>query len=286
MFEKIGRSWELVKASWQVLRSDKELLVYPVVSFFASILVLITFAIPMIVAGLFDAMVADGGISIVGVIMAFLFYLVLYTVVFFCNTALVGAVMIRLNGGDPTLADGFRIASSKIGKILGYAAISATVGMILRAIAERGIIGQIVSSIIGFVWNVATFLVVPVLVVEDIGPVDAIKRSAELLKKTWGEQLVANFGIGTVFGLISFGVIILGGVLAGLFAAISPALAVLAVIATILALIALGLLSATLSGIFTAALYRYAVEGQAGEFFNPEVIQGAFVEKPKRSIFG
>ena len=29
--------------------------------------------------------------------------------------------MIRLEGGDPTVGDGLRIASSKLGSILGYA---------------------------------------------------------------------------------------------------------------------------------------------------------------------
>ena len=33
---------------------------------------------------------------------------------------------------------------------------------------------------------------------------EAIKRSANLLKKTWGEQIVGNFGVGIVFGLLSF----------------------------------------------------------------------------------
>ena len=92
--------------------------------------------------------------------------------------------MMRLRGENPTLQDGFRIASEHASAILGYAVIAATVGMILRAIAGRsGVIGQIVVSIIGFAWNVATFLVVPVLVVEKLGPIDAIKRSAALQGK-------------------------------------------------------------------------------------------------------
>ncbi|MCB9455428.1 MAG: hypothetical protein H6671_05540 [Anaerolineaceae bacterium] len=282
MFEKMSRSWELVKASFSVLRSDKELLLYPIVSFIGVILVTISFAIPMVFAGIFDGLTkGDSNMGIASAIVGFLFYLVMYTVIIFSNTALVGAAMIRLDGGDPTLADGFRIARERFGKIIGYALISATVGMILRAISERGVVGQIVSSIIGFVWNVVTFLVVPVLVVEDIGPVDAVKRSGELLKKTWGEQLVANFGMGMVFGLLSF-VILIPGIFLIIAAAgaKSVALLVLAVALLVILLIGIGLVSSALTGIFQAALYRYATQGSSGGFFNDDVLQGAF--KPKR----
>jgi hypothetical protein len=166
--------------------------------------------------------------------------------------------------------------------ILGYALISATVGVILRAIAERNkIIGQIVSSILGAVWGIVTYLVVPVLVTEDVGPVDAIKRSGSLLKKTWGEQIIGNFSIGAVFGLLILGAIIgLGIPLALLIAATgSVIVAILGGVLIVLVVVGLSLLSSALGGIYTAALYRYAVEGQVSAQFSPELIQGAFKAK-------
>lgn len=289
MFERFNRSWELVKASWAVLRQDKELLIFPIVSFLGSIVVLITFAIPMIAAGVFDSMASRGSddIGFFGLVVGFLFYLVMYTVVIFSNTALVGAAMIRLDGGNPTLADGFRIARERLGIIVAYAAISATVGMILRAISERGgLIGQIASSILGFAWSVLTFLVIPVLVMEKVGPVDAIKRSGELLKQTWGEQLAANFGMGMIFGLATFGIAIVGMVLIAAFAAIDAGVLVaIAVIVMILAIIALSLVGSALGGIYQAALYRYATSGTVDSHFSPDTIQGAFAQKPKRGMF-
>lgn len=289
MFERFNRSWELVKASWAVLRQDKELLIFPIVSFLGSIVVLITFAIPMIAAGVFDSMASRGSddIGFFGLVVGFLFYLVMYTVVIFSNTALVGAAMIRLDGGNPTLADGFRIARERLGIIVAYAAISATVGMILRAISERGgLIGQIASSILGFAWSVLTFLVIPVLVMEKVGPVDAIKRSGALLKQTWGEQLAANFGMGMIFGLATFGIAIVGMVLIAAFAAIDAGVLVaIAVIVMILAIIALSLVGSALGGIYQAALYRYATSGTVDSHFSPETIQGAFAQKPKRGMF-
>ena len=115
--------------------------------------------------------------------------------IFFCNTALVGAALIRLRGGDPTVADGFRIAASRVGPILGYALIAATVGMVLRAISERsGFLGRLVVSLVGFAWNLATFLVVPVLVVEDVGPIEAVQRSASYLGRRGANRSPATSG--------------------------------------------------------------------------------------------
>ena len=282
MFRSLSNSWELVKASAAVLRSDKELVVFPIVSAIATLIVMATFAIPLFLAGLFDQMYTDeGGIQPLGMLVTFLFYLVQYFVIFFANTALVGAAMIRLQGGDPTVGDGFRIAAGKIGPILGYALISATVGMILRAIAERaGIIGRLVISLIGFAWNLATYLVVPVLAAEDIGPIEAVKRSTKLLKQTWGEQIVGNAGIGLVFGWMTFAVFLVGVPLIVLAAmAESLALLAVAIAVVVIAVLALALISSTLSGIYTAALYRYAAQGEIGGTFSPELVRNAFRTK-------
>jgi hypothetical protein len=192
--------------------------------------------------------------------------------------ALVGAAMIRLEGGDPTVGDGFRIAFQHIGSILSYALLSATVGLILRMISERsGNLGRIVTSLVGLAWNLATYLVVPVLVIEGIGPVEAIKRSAGLLKKTWGEQIVGNFSIGLIFGLAIVLVILLGIPFFILAASLESLPLILAFgLIFVLVLVFLGLINSTLTGIYVAAVYRYAAEGQASGFFSEEMIQGAF----------
>lgn len=284
MFETFSRSWELVKASWGVLRADKELIVFPIVSSVVTLVISIPFLIPLWNSGVLDRMV-DGRSSNVGTtnyLLLFLFYVVSYSVVFYCNTALVSAAMIRLDGGDPTLSDGFRAASQRTPAILGYAVISATVGTILNAISQRAsFLGQIVISIIGFAWNVATFLVVPVLVAERLGPIDAIKRSSQLLKATWGEQLAGNFSIGTVFGLISVGIVFLVGVPLIMLGASadSPALIVGAIALIFLTMVIIGVISSTLQGIYTAALYRFATQGTTGGFFDDAMIKNAFRQK-------
>jgi len=279
MFDSIRRSIELTKASLRVLRSDKELLLFPFVSFIALVVVTASFAVPFALMDGFTS-VSEGTVDIGTMILGFAFYIVSYTVIFFFNTALVGAAMIRLDGGDPTLGDGFRIAFSRLPQIIAYALVAATVGMILRWISERaGIVGQIIAGGLGFAWSVATFLVVPILVAEKVGPIEAIKRSGGLLRKTWGEQIIGNVGIGLVFGVAAVIVALLGVALIIALAQVSVALAIVGVVIVVLLVGAIALVGSAVSGIFTASLYRYATKGDGGQMYRTEALSGAF--KPK-----
>ena len=196
--------------------------------------------------------------------------------------------MIRLDGGDPTLSDGFRIANERITNILGYAAIAATVGVILRIIEQRaGIIGDIIAGIFGLAWNLATFLVIPVLVASYRGPIDAVKHSASLLKKTWGEQIAGGFSIGGIFFLFYLLVIVVGGLLAYAVGSVTGSAVFVGIVifATVVIILVLATIQGALSGIYQATLYRYAELGVAPDNFDIEVIQGAFKPKRKRGMF-
>ena len=278
---KIERSWELVKASWSVLRTDKELLVFPLVSAIAVCVVMATFAVPIFLAGIFDGTIASAApLPFMGIVLGFAFYVVQYMVIFYCNSALMGAALIRLDGGQPTIGDGFRIANQHIGAIFGYALLSATVGIILRQIAQRGILGRIVATMFGLGWNIATFLAVPVLIMEGVGPIDAVKRSTHLLKKTWGEQIVGNIGIGAAFGAITFviGLLFAGALVAAIGTKVPALIAGVAVV-FIVAIVLLSLIGSTLSAIYKAAVYRYATKGDGGGVFDAELVSGAFTAK-------
>ena len=284
MFARLSNSWELVKASIAILRDDKELIIFPIISTIGVLLVTISFALPMIFAGVFDSVISgeEGSAGVISFIIGFLFYVAQYFVIIFFNSSLIGAAMIRLRGGDPTLRDGFRIAVNNIGSIFGYALIASTVGIILRTISERSnFLGKFVVSLIGLAWNLATFLVVPVLVVEEIGPFEAVKRSAQLLKKTWGEQIVGNLSIGVFFGVLTIAVILLivGPSIYLIIALDNPALLIVMGFLLVAALVLIGLVSSTLSGIYAAAVYRFAAEGQTGGYFQPELVQNAFRRK-------
>ena len=273
MFDRVSRSWELAKASASVLRSDKELLLFPVLSGLAAMIVAATFLVPAFAMKVFDG---DAGVG--SFVLGFLFYLCQYFVIFLFNAALVAAAMIRLEGGDPTVADGLRAARERIGPILGYAAIAATVGMLLQAMKnkENNVVMRIVGSLLGVAWTLASFLVVPVLVMQNVGPIDAIKRSVELLKRTWGENAIGNVGIGLVFGLVTALVVVVAAVLVFLAASVSGALAVTVAVFAVLALVTLGIIQSALAGVYSAALYRYATVGEAPAGFSGTGLQTAF----------
>ena len=268
--ERIKRSWELAKASLNVLKQDKELLVFPLISGVVMFFITLTFLVPTLVGNVLDSILARG-MPIFGYVVLFLFYLVQYTVVYFNSTALVGAAMIRLRGGDPKVKDGFNIAVSRLGPIFGWALLSATVGLVLNMLSNnakkkgRGV-GSFIASLLGAAWNVVTFLVVPVIAVEGLGPVQAVKRSWNLLKRSWGEQIAGTLSIGLVFALVGIGGgLFLGGIGVGLTILLESILPIIffGILIVIFAM-ALSLLSSTLNGIFSASVYAYAAEGQVG----------------------
>lgn len=283
MFERFSRSWGLIKASAGVLSKDKELLVFPLLSSICTLIVSAAFVLPILGLGALDGLSSGSGFQIQAwvYLASFGFYLVQYTVIFYFNTALVGAAMIRLDGGDPRLSDGLRIANSRLVPILGYAAIAATVGMLLRAVQKRsGVIGRAIAGFLGVAWTVASFLVVPVLVSRKIGPIDAVKESALLLKKTWGENLIGQGGVGLVFGLIYIVLVIVG--VAAIVGASMTGKAIfigLVVALVVISLLVVGLIQAAMSGIYSAALYRYASGEGSTEGFDSQVLQTAFASK-------
>ncbi len=217
MFERLQRSWDLALQCLEVLRNDKSLLLLPLFSGIALVLIVGTFAVPLMPLAM--ALSPKSGRPpdhMLLYILLFMFYFVQFSVMNFFNTALVEVAMQGFDGKEATVRDGLQRAWSRLPEILLYSVIAATVGTLLRAIEERvGFIGRIVVGLIGFVWAVATALVVPVLAAEDVGPFEAINRSAELIKKAWGEQIIGNVGIGLVFGLAA-GILVgvVGGALA------------------------------------------------------------------------
>lgn len=284
MAGKFSRSWALMKASAAVLRSDKSLLIFPLLSGLCTLLVAASFLIPVALlvtgGGHVDAG-ADRGMSAGSYALMFGFYLVQYFVIIFFQTALTGVALMHLRGEPTSVSAGFALARARLPQILGYALIAATVGVVLRMVQERlGLIGRLVLGFIGLAWTVATFLVVPVLASKDVGPVEAVKESVELLKRSWGENLIGNGGLGVVFGLLMFGAVLVGALLIGGAVATQSVLAiVLAAVVVVLGFILLALVQSSLQGIYSAALYRYAEAGEASVGFDQGLLEQAFKSK-------
>ena len=272
---KIARTWSLMSECWQVLRQDKSLLVFPLISGICCLLLLASFAIPIYSTGAWEPPGHDTTtqrqVAYYGTFFAF--YVCNYFIVVFFNAAIVASTAIRMGGGNPTIGDGLRAAISRLPVVAGWALVSATVGLILRIIEDRSEkVGQFVAGLLGMAWTVVSFLVVPVLVAENKNPIAALKESATLLKKTWGEQLVSNFSFGTIFFLLAipaFALIILG------FLAGSTVALIACVGSSVVYLLVLALVQSALQAIFQTALYLYARDGQVPEGFRAEVLSGA-----------
>src|SRR5438067_3561605 len=215
MFAALSRGWALTKTSFKVLSLDKEMIVLPLLAGVLMIAAVLGLGFGLV----FPAYLADGG-GLATCVAVFAVYVVVYAISIFFNAAVIEMATIRFNGGDPTLKDGLRKAWSRIGRILQWAVVAATVGLIFRMLRDRArnnFLAQMLVSFLEFGWNVAVYFAVPVLVYQDVGPFAAIKGSMGTVKRTWGEQLTGIATTGIVFFVLGLlGILpLLIGILSG-----------------------------------------------------------------------
>lgn len=276
----LRRSYFIFRQSLGILAKDKELLLFPLLSGIVTILAFGSMVFGGVTTGLFDHLVKTGDRSlegnVAGYAMLFVWYFVSWFIVIFFNVAVIHCAKMRLDGGDPTVGDGFRAAAQHLPRIAMWALISATVGVILRVIAERGkIIGRIVASLLGAGWSIATYFIVPVMIFEKRSLRDSVKQSASLISKSWGESLVAAGGIGAFSMLMAIPGLALP--IAGMFISASAAIVLLGVM--VVYWIGLAVVSSALSAIFRTGLYLYAAEGKTPPGYDPDYVKNAFEPK-------
>lgn len=292
MFSKTANTWDLVKASWNVLKSDKALIAFPLFSGLSLMLVFASFTGVLVVTDTYNSLLNHETVSQygkkhseltpMGYGVTFLFYLVNYFVISFFNSALVFCALQRLQGQTPTWKDGMREAFKRVHLIFAWAVVAATVGMVLRAIAERfGIIGKIVSGLIGIAFSLASVFVIPVMVAENKGPIQSLEISANLFTKTWGKQLKGSIGLGAVFTLLVllFPCMLFVSVIAGHGNVMIMSLGIGLSVAYMIVLM-LG--QTALTAIFQSALYLYAKDGTAPVGFSNEMLHNAAPTKKEK----
>lgn len=280
MFQAISRTIELMKTSWRVLMQDRELMLFPILSGVTVILTALLFAAAGYSLGTFDRVAEASGAGgevaftaadvALGVALAF----AVTAVTVFFNAALIAAALERLGGGDPTVGSGLRAAAGNLPAVLGWAAITATVGLVLQAARGQArdgagaILMRVAIAIVGGVWAYMTFFVVPVMVAERLGPVAAIKRSSALFRQTWGQQAASSFG----FGLIYVGAVLVTAAVAVPLMMVYPLLGIIAGGAVFA--VTFGAVAA-MEGIFKAALFRFA-SGQHAAGFEDATLRSAY----------
>ncbi|MBW3583656.1 MAG: hypothetical protein KY455_11210 [Euryarchaeota archaeon] len=273
MFETIRRGWGLTKLSFSVIKQDKELMLFPVFSGIVMVVLMASFG------GFGWWMDHTTGLNDQAALaLGLVFYFLSYLVVIYFNTGVVFAARIRLDGGDPTLKDGFRGANSRLPQIFGWALIAATVGLILQILQRmardrNNLIGQILAGLAGMAWNLMTYFVLPIIAAEGLGPIDSIKKSASVFKRTWGESIVGGLGIGLIFFLLG----VLGVIPLFIAYSIGNATLLIAVFAlVVLYWVFLAILNSTASQVLVATLYRYATKGETGGVMPPDAAQHIF----------
>jgi hypothetical protein len=280
---RIERSWELIEKSVAILARHKSLMFLPVASAIASgaisVVMLSTTALafrPEIQAYMAVAP-QHPRMSQPMWIFLFLFYLVNYFIVVYFNVALVTNVSIILDGGAATLSDGLQAAWQRKSRIFQWALLAATVGIFLSALEERlGWLGRIAIRLFGAAWNLASYFVVPVLAAENVGPVEALTQSGQLISETWGEEVVGSFSFSLIFTLLALPGIALPFVLGRNFGSAGQ---VGGIVLMVIYWVFLAITSATAQGIFNAALYRYAKTGEVSSGFDTSDFKYAWQSK-------
>ena len=331
MAGRIQRSSALFKASWSVLREDKTLLLFPILSSLASLVVIASFAIPVVTllttdetlrnevittmneasqsnqsdqadqadqspseaaaasteAGGTDDAVIPEGWEIAGYAYLFAFYFVTSFVVIFFNAALIAAANERFQGRPTGVGAGISVALKRLPQILGWTLVATTVNLILRAIEERvGLVGKIIVGLIGVGWAIAIYFAVPAVVLEGVGPIGAIKRSGQTIRKTWGESLMiaVGFGLaGIVISILGIALLVGGGIAiaaaAGGGSAIGMTGGLVIAVCGGVVLVGWAILSGTLRGITQTALFRFATDGTVVSGFDQHDLEVAFQHK-------
>ena len=270
---RFSATWSLMKSSITVLLEDKKMLLFPIFSGLCTLIVGLTFIIPI---------AFTGGIRSLGIfetmpdwmmfITIFLFYYINYFVIIFFNSGAVLYSIKHIKGEKPTFGNVFNELRDRLGHLLGWTAIAATIGIIVNSIENQSdFVGKLVAGLIGLSWTVTSFLVIPVLVIERKGPIESLKESAGMLKKSWGEQLIGHFSFGLIFTALFIGA---GALTIPLFF-LGEIFSLIGLALLIIFGLFLGILQWILQSIFMATLYLYVRESRLPGSFSQTQIDSA-----------
>lgn len=284
LFDRLSRGWHLGITSLEVIRDHPKLLLFPVISGAALVVAFLSFSgaimalfgiNPRAMESAFATLEQAGDVG--SFIALFIFYLITYFVIVFFNVGLVYNARKVFEGGQPDVGEGLRYAASRVVNIFAWAALAATVGTILKSLEERlGIVGRVIISFIGFAWSISTYFVVPILAYENVTPVEAVKRSAQVIRERWGEALGAGFSFG-LFQIIGWVLAFVGGFTLGYF--IHPFVGVAVAVLTILLTI---VVVSAARNVFLTAAYEHT-QGNTPDEFDGQTLDGIFM--PKKSRF-
>jgi hypothetical protein len=279
---RIARGVRLSRLSWSVVRRRPGLLVLPGVS------MLIQVGGTVLLFGPWALDIVDhhsrGRLFLDAAIAA---YPATFVVTYF-NVAFYALAAATIDGRPMTTVQAFERARSRVWAVASWAFVATVVGVLLRSLEQLpggGFAGRLVEWVGDIAWALASFFVIPILALEDVGVGTALRRSASTIRRTWGESVTgaALIGFGSGFVVLAFIAVGALGVLIGQAGYVAgyalTALAAVAVAALIAAQSALIL-------VFRLAVYRYAAgEGGTGPFA-PADLEAAFRPRRGRRFLG
>jgi hypothetical protein len=274
MMQRFSNTWSLMKSSFAVLQAEKKLLIFPVISALVTLLILASFIFPMLV--LDKGWIEDGIISEstqwYHYVQLFGLYYVCYFIMLFFNSATVASAVYVMRGGKPTIGGAVNAVMGRLGPLAAWALIAATIGLILNIIENQSDkIGKIITGLLGMSWTLVSFMVLPILIIENRGPVESLKASISMLRGTWGEQILGHFS----FGLIYFIMILPMFVVFYLLINLGETAIILAIVLGVIYTLAAAAVQWVLQSIYMGALYMYARDNEIPDNFSVSQIDAS-----------
>lgn len=272
-FDRLSNGWRITQNSFSILKKNKQLIIFPILSSISLILVIGIFVLGILASAGWDVEFIQTENEVLNYLMLFVFYFVNYFIVVFFNMALIHCSKLYFNGEEATVSAGLKFSMSRIGTIVSWALFAATVGTILKVIQENsGIIGKFITGLIGIVWGVTTFFVVPVIAYENHGPISAFKRSAQLMKEKWGESLASTFSLGLIQTLVLL-LLAIPVVLIAVYVHVIAAV----VVAVLAGFLSFAVFSAA-ETLFISSVY-HNITGKLEDHFDQQLVDSLFEKK-------
>lgn len=272
-FDRLSNGWRITQNSFSILKQNKQLIIFPILSSISLILVIGVFVLGIFASAGWDVELIQTENQLLNYLMLFAFYFANYFIIVFFNMALIHCSKLYFNGEEATVSAGLKFSMSRVGAIFSWALFAATVGTILKVIQENsGIVGKVITGLIGIVWGVTTFFVVPVIAYENHGPVSAFKRSAQLMKEKWGESLASTFSLGLIQTLVLL-LLLIPVVLIGMYVNVIVAVA----IGVLAGFLSFAVFSAA-ETLFISSVY-HNITGKLDDHFDQQLVDSLFQKK-------
>jgi hypothetical protein len=229
MLNSIRRGFGFLSQAAGMAAKDPDLLKPSIYALIVGSIAAVILAAPTL---LLTLLLQDSKIGeIILVVLAFITFFIEYTITYIFAGMTIRLVYDYLTQGDGRMDQAWATVRRDFFDILTLAAVSALVKLVEMLANQRrgkqknlnilGAVGALLASILNKVWTVATFFILPAMIIEDLDLGRGIKRATQIIKDNLLLVAVTEIGVGTVVGLVGFLLVVLGVALGvGLFSLI------------------------------------------------------------------